>query len=308
MNSNLQIKNCAPYQFTGNANQPAGTVVNWFFTDPTSADTTSLGNIGTHTFFAAGDFPIRVTAINAAGCSDTGYLNAKVIASPKAAFLSSDTVKCFKQDTIQFTNQTTYAGNDVVVYSWKVNDTLKKNTTHFNYDFRVPTNLIVPLLYQVKLIAESSFGCKDSIIQPIRFLPPSQAKFNFVNARGCAPLALILNNNSFYADAFTWYINDTLVSAQVNPINLLLTRPATTYSVKLVANRAAACVADSVTQTIATYEKPLVNFTSAIVKPACTGNLQIQFTDQSIGKADPVNSWFWDFGDGSQSSNKNPAY
>jgi len=308
LNSNLQIKNCAPYNFIGNANQPLGNIVNWFFSDPGSSDTTSLGNIGTHTFFDAGDFTIRVTALNSVGCSDTGYLTAKVIASPRAAFLASDSIKCFKQDTVLFTNQTTYAGADVVVYNWKVNDTLKKTTTHFTYDFRVPDTVTTSFTYQVKLTATSSFGCKDSAIKIIRFLPPSIAKFNFTNSRGCAPLTITVNNTSLYADAFKWYLNDTLVSSQVSPQNILLTRPATTYSIKLVANRSSACVADSITQTMATYEKPVVNFNYTINKPACSGIFQLQLTDQSIGNADPVNSWFWDMGDGTQSNNKNPSY
>jgi gliding motility-associated-like protein len=308
LNSNLQIKNCAPYNFTGNANQPAGNIVNWFFSDPLSSDTTSLGNIGTHTFFDAGDFSIRVTALNSLGCSDTGYLTAKVIASPRAAFLASDSIKCFKQDTVVFTNQTTYAGADVVVYNWKVTDTLKKTTTHFTYDFRVPDTISAARIYQVKLTATSSFGCKDSVTKIISFLPPAIAKFNFTNSRGCAPLTITVNNTSLYADAFKWYLNDTLVSTVVTPLNMILSRPGTTYAIKLVANRATGCVADSVTQTMATYEKPVVNFSSLDIKPGCTGNLQLQLTDLSIGNADPVDSWFWDFGDGSESRNKNPAY
>ena len=82
--------------------------------------------------------------------------------------------------------------------------------------------------------------------------------------------------------------------------------------VKLVITTAAGC-ADSSTQCVEIIQKPVCNFYGDTV--ACGGTLNIckgqtvTFRDSSLGSSQsPINSWLWNFGDNTTSTNPDPTH
>ena len=96
-----------------------------------------------------------------------------------------------------------------------------------------------------------------------------------------------------------WHFGDGTTSAQTNPIKTYLT--AGTYNVKMI-NFFQNCT-DSVTKTIVVEDNPAVDFT-VDDSSSCAAPFNVQFTNLTPGAV----SWQWDFGDGSTSTQQNPAH
>lgn len=77
-----------------------------------------------------------------------------------------------------------------------------------------------------------------------------------------------------------------------------------TYVVSLVVNRGSTCP-DSITRLVKIYPEFHANFTWDGL--LCPGE-PIQFTDSTFATYEPIESWLWDFGDGSTSTLQNPVH
>ncbi len=306
--SNAAPSNCAPFVFTATSNQPAGNTANWIFSDPNSTDTLATGNNVMHLFPKAGDYKVTLIGFNTAGCMDTGLTYIHIIPKPVAAFLSSDTIHCLNADTIRFTNQSTYAALDPVTYRWYVNGILISSSKDFKYNFSNGASTKAVSSYAVLLVATNSNGCADSAYQKILIMPRSIPDFSILPSQGCAQISVSFTNNSQFSNLYKWYINDSLFSTMSAPYPIVLSKPKTNYFIKLVADQTMGCGADSVFNTVTTYDKPTIGMNDFNMALACTGNLTIQFTD--ISKAIPgvVKQWYWDFGDGQTSNLSNPIH
>jgi len=102
---------------------------------------------------------------------------------------------------------------------------------------------------------------------------------------------------------FRW----TIVSTSAVPGPIVLTTPAKTYTIKLVANHTLGCGADSVSKQFTTYTKPVADF-NIPNKNSCTGILNIQCFDLSSVVGANITKWNWIFGDGATDTIKNPAH
>ena len=108
---------------------------------------------------------------------------------------------------------------------------------------------------------------------------------------------VLFTNNSVGTD-LTWYwdFNDGITSSEENPEHTFLTNG--DYSVCLTANNIFSTSTVCQTVTIAAYIPLNSNF-------SFTGNPSVAFNDLSTGGA---SEWFWDFGDGNNSSEQNPLH
>ncbi len=306
--SNAAPNNCAPFVFTATSNQPAGNTANWIFSDANSIDTLASGNNVSHVFLKAGDYKVTLIGLNAAGCMDTGITFVHVIPIPVAAFISSDTIHCLNADTIRFTNKSTYAALDPVVYRWYVNGVLMSSTKDFKYNFSNGASAKAATNFDVLLVATNSNGCADTAYQKITIMPKSIPDFSILPSQGCAQISVSFTNNSQFANMYKWYVNDSLFSTMNTPYPIVLSKPKTNYFIKLVADQTLGCGADSVFNTVTTYDKPTVGSTDFNMALACTGNLTVQFTDISKATPGSIKQWYWDFGDGQTSNLANPVH
>ncbi|MEO7264230.1 MAG: PKD domain-containing protein, partial [Ferruginibacter sp.] len=139
------------------------------------------------------------------------------------------------------------------------------------------------------------------------FLSQAQLVANFTATplSGCAPLLVSFSDLSTGSPtSWKWDLGNGTISFIRNPSVTYFTPGQ--YSVKLVVQNAQG--KDSITriQYITVNAPPVVNF-NASVFTGCYP-LNVQFTDLSNPVNGTINSWLWDFGDGSSSTLQNPNH
>jgi gliding motility-associated-like protein len=133
------------------------------------------------------------------------------------------------------------------------------------------------------------------------------ANFSASPTSGCSPLGVGFTDQSL-GNPFSWnwdFGNGQLSTAK-NP-SVTYSQPGT-YTVRLVVKNAYGVDEEIKTNYITVFPSPTASF-SANLTTACAP-ASIQFTDQSITPpgAGSIVSWFWDFGDGSNSTQQNPSH
>jgi gliding motility-associated-like protein len=305
--SNAKPQNCAPFTFVGSTNQPNTNVVNWYFGNPFSTDTTRVGNNATHIFAIPGTYTIRQIVINQNGCTDTARTLVNVIETPQAKFVLSDSLICAPGKVVNALNQTIYSPLDAVDYKWLVNGFVQANSRNFSNNYTASINITTAVVNTIQLISTNSFGCTDTADARITIQPKPQPNFTTNINTGCVPLTLSINNTSTFANIFKWYINNNLVSTDSLPLAQTLTIPSSNYIIKLVADHRLGCGIDSILKPITTFSKPQAAIRISN-RSSCTGILNVQFNDLSYVVGSTVNNWNWQFGNGANSASQNPNY
>jgi len=133
------------------------------------------------------------------------------------------------------------------------------------------------------------------------------ADFSASTTSGCAPLAVIFTDQSS-GSPFSWnwdFGNGQLATGK--GASVTYSQPGV-YTVRLVVKNAAGVDDEIKTNYITVYPSPSPAF-SANLTTACVP-ATIQFADQSTSPpgAGSIVSWSWDFGDGSNSTQRNPSH
>ena len=123
----------------------------------------------THLYTIQGQYLISLIASDGV-CKDTADQLVKVSIKPQADFAVNTTITC-DTASVQLTNQTTNGSS----YLWSFGD--GTNSTAIN-----PIKLFAPSEnpYTIKLVAFSTFGCKDSVVKPnlvLAKVPPASDFF-----------------------------------------------------------------------------------------------------------------------------------
>jgi PKD repeat protein len=130
------------------------------------------------------------------------------------------------------------------------------------------------------------------------------ADFNVAgNKKGCSPLVVNFQNQSTGATSYTWRLGNGNSSSLVNPAVIYATPGK--YTVTLIASNGV--VSDTMIKTdfIEIFQDPVANFTSPVTN-GCVP-LATSFQDQSTPGSAPIRAWIWNFGDGSNSNQRNPT-
>ncbi|MEY4109843.1 MAG: hypothetical protein RLZZ46_197, partial [Bacteroidota bacterium] len=151
----------------------------------------------------------RTTLIISKGfeCSDT-FTVATRIDSIKANFYSYDTLKFCAPKLVELFNTSWRAAKSYWTFGYdsSINLSLKNNTVQKVFNFNNPTGI------DVKLVAESENGCRDSLVRLkyVRVVGPV-VNLKLENVKGCEPLTVkFLNNSSFYNKYYLDYGNGTV--------------------------------------------------------------------------------------------------
>ena len=157
--------------------------------------------------------------------------------------------------------------------------------------------------YDVELIVGTDVGCIDTLEVPLHVEIPPAAGITSVVV--CNSLDVDFINNSDPEASGFWWNFGTGDPADTS----LATNPSFTYTsygsytVTLVAQKGTAC-ADT-----ATFALMVSNVVADFddVDTTCT-NVLIDFNDMSTNVGGTINSWQWDFGDGSSSTDEDPSH
>ncbi len=157
--------------------------------------------------------------------------------------------------------------------------------------------------YEVLLIIENDFGCKDSTSQTVFITEAPQPFFELDTHEGCAPLEIDVTNQTTGFDVtFFWYFSNGISSMEVNPQPVLFDQGIndTTYQITLgVVNL---CGASYYQDSVLVHPQPLANF-GISPESNCTP-VVTNFANVSTGSP---TSFFWDFGNGNTSTDSIPG-
>ena len=277
--------------FVNKTNTSCGTIssYSWEFGDGSSSSKANPS----YTYKNSGSYTVKLIVVQAGGNRDTATQTVIVGANPKVDFTMGQ--YCAK-DTALFTNKSTVSNGSINSYIWNFGDGNKSNDTNAKNYYATSSS------YAVKLIAESNYGCKDSLSQiaTVHVLPNT----DFASSSVCLNDSLALSNKSTIPSgtfSSSWEFGDGNSSSLNNPKHLYST--AGTYSVKLTNTSNYGCTSS---QTQVVYVNQLPNASFA-VNDDCQNSDIIFSNNSSISTSESLQST-WLFGDGFSSNSTNAKH
>ena len=233
---------------------------------------------------------------NTTGCFDTSTVLITVNPIPVVNFNVADT--CAGNTTI-FTDLSSLTSGSITNWTWDFGDGIGTSTQ------QNPTyTYALAGIYNVKLVAETGSGCKDSLTRTITVvpLPNIDAGADLVI---CNRDTVTLGGAPTSSTAGVSYSWDNAASLSNATIANPLAFPSVTTRYGLTVTETTTGCSDTASVVIVVNPVPVAAFTTADV---CE-NLITQFTEGSSILSGSIVSWAWDFGDLSgTSSQQNPAY
>ena len=283
-------------QFTDASSIVTGSLFSWSWNFGDGVGT-SVQQSPSYQYTAAGTYSVKLIVTSMLGCSDS--ITKTVIINPLPVVDFNFANLCLNNIT-QFTDGSTIPTGMLGVRTWDFGDGSGTSTMiNPTYTYAIAGT------YIVKLVVESGFGCKDSIIKSVTInpLPTVDAGADQVI---CNSGSVTLGGNPTSTTTGVTYIWDNASSlsnaAIADPVaNPIIT---TTYTVTVTETLTGCFDTDQVTVTVNPI--PVVDFTFTMT---CFNDMT-QFSDaSSITVGTLLSSRLWDFGDGIGTSTAiNPSY
>lgn len=259
----------------------------WSFGDNTSSNQENPEK----TYIQSGQFTMKLTVTSAEGCSASFQLtNSISVNAPVTKFNASDTMGC-PPHSVSFNNLSLGAASSLWIFS----DGTTSNETNPSKIFNEAGN------YDVTLVVTGSNGCKDTLkksgyirvnFDQASYTPPPPVS-------GCAPLNVSFENNDPDAISYRWDFGDGYTSTAANPSHVY--ESPGTYTVSLVVDNGTGCKQLYPVYQVIKVEGGEPGFTVDI--SPCPPHI-VSFKDTTHGAV----SWYWEFGDGSTSTEQTPGH
>jgi gliding motility-associated-like protein len=252
----------------------------WDFGDGT---TSNLQNPPPHNYLTYGNFSVSLTTSAVGGCSSNKVITVNI--NKPTVIINGMPANGCAPYTITPTASAT-AVDGVASYSWIFGN---GNTSTAQ---NPPPQTYGPGVYKIYCTITTTGGCQatDSGIVKAGSVKPTAA-FTFVPPTACVNQAInFTDGSSAGTDQWFWDFGDGNTATTQNPIYAYL-KPGT-FNVKLTAYNNGCW--DTISHAVI-VNPPLADFKIASV---CGAKNSFTFTDNSTG---PVSTWFWDFGDGTNS-------
>ena len=284
-------------QFTDLSNTTGSSISTWqwYFGDGQSSTEQNPG----HTYANSGSFNVKLVVTKPMGCTDSITKSIFIDSIPEAAF-SANTV-CFGYAT-QFTESSISHGtlnNNWHYYFGDGTDTL------IVYPDYIEPSHIYPAagIYDAQLIVSNTNACADTAIIQVQVdtLPLPAFSYSQACLGDTTWFTDLSMANSSGINNQSWYFGDGGTGSGAHPFHIYGQPGA--YDVTLIIENTNGCT-DSITQEIIVDSLPTANFLAAQV---CLG-YETAFTDISYDGGTNLNTWLWNFGDGSSSTLQNPVH
>lgn len=290
---------CGPLDVLFQNNSSIADSYNWLYGDGEVSDTTA--SLHGHTFVSTStmpqDFDVTMIAASDFGCADSVSVEITVYPDVLAGFAQDVDEGCSPL-AVSFTNQSFGAAT----YFWNFGDGAEaflENPTHtfVNLSDTVQT-------FEVRMIAQSGFGCTDTITGSIEVHPVPQINLVLSGIEGCFPADFEFANFSEGADSYIWDYGDGNSSDNGDSLHVHTYVNGgidiASYNVTLTGTSAYGCVSisamqvDVIPQIIASVNPPVGGCSPYVA----------EFENNSIGAM----TYYWDFGDGINSVESNPTH
>lgn len=245
-----------------------------------------------HTFTQPGLYEVTLFGVDGFNCfADTNIVNIIVHDIPEANFETADDSYCSFADSIQVDNLSV----DAVEYLWTFNG--GTNSNQFEPAW-VPQFVGAET---IQLIAENTFGCRDTFLQEVEILETPVAFSPLSNFAGCAPLSVSFANASDFSDSYQWIFGENNnTSSDFEPVYTYLEDG--TFEALLIASNSNGCPSDTAAFNIEVYPVPTSAF-SLEEQEQCGFTDTIQPQNQSSGAID----FQWAFGNGQETDLFEPS-
>jgi len=253
-----------------------------------------IGPSVSYLFTEAGDFTVTLIAGANNGCpNDTLTQLISVWMKPIADFAVEKPETCGVPAVASFTNlSAAFEASD-----WNFGN---GNTSTVTNPVYIYTN---PGMYPVQLIVTTVNFCKDTIDQVVDIFGQPDASFTATNTVACEDASITFSNQSTEALSYQWLIQPFNEPIDSTSPTLLFTEPGA-YDVQLIAIYNEQC-RDTLTLNdyIRIYQSPVAAFSyTANRLENIIGD--VEFTNLS----QLADRYFWDLGDGTTTTDENPAH
>ena len=283
------------FNFTNLSTIPSGSIsFLWKFDD----NTTSTQINPAHHFPYDDTFMVKLIASSNKGCLDSVTRNIYVRPTPVPNFSINDSIQCLFGNNVIFRNHSTIHSG-TIFYDWDLGDGIHSSRAdsvvhqYSNYNN-----------FAVKLMVNSSLGCKDTLAKTMYILPMPLPDFSINNNAQCQVNNLFIFSNSstipYGSLTYLWNFGDGNTSTATNlPHSYNLYG---NYTIALIATSQEGCI-DSVKRSLVVFPMPDARFVNSI---GCLEDTTFFTNTSVIISPDNIISWAWDFGDGNLSINENP--
>ncbi len=267
----------------------------WDFGDGNTHTIASPTHTFTNTTNEDLEYTVMMVANSTFGCADTTYLNVNVLATPVASFTVTPQQQQFPETTVFIENQST-AGTSSN-YLWNMG-----NGAQLNEENPEPFDYTTWGEFTITLNINNGF-CSHTAQQTIEITPPLPIADFIGPSDGCAPLTVAFEDLSQFATAWQWNFGDGGSASVANPV-YVYNEPGT-YTVSLMVNGIAQGTVDQIVQEaiIEVYPRAFALFNVSPNELSVPG--QPLYTINASLNAD---SYFWDFGDGTTSTEFSPVH
>lgn len=277
---------CAPplnVTFTNTSSTIGSTTYTWNFGD----GNTATGPNPFHTYTASGSYNVTLI-VNQNGCIDSVTINNYVtIQKITANFAITPPVTCTGQQ-LTFNNISLPTAS---TSTWTFGDGNNSNSLSPTHTYTAAGT------YTVTLIAGDANGCLDTATGAVTVHQTPNASFSADTMVACnVPFTVNFTNTSTGGNTYFWNFGDGSTSTLQNPVHTYTA--AGTYPVSLiVTNNPSGCSDTIVMNNFIVISPPIAGF-SHIPDSGCVP-LTVNFNSTSTSAIDPIATYSWSFGDGS---------
>ena len=289
----IQLCKNSSTSFTATSIQTNSAIVNyeWDFDDGTGPIS---GNNVSHVFVNAGQYDIRLIITDVNGCKDTlirpNYIK---VNGPTAGFNPAVPGSCLNA-AVTFNDLSVTDGTHAITnWYWNYGDGISDTLTSPPFQHLYSGSGV----YNVSLIVQDSYGCKDSIgLNNALIISTPVADYISIDTVSCPGKPVIFQNLSTGPSlTYAWTFGDGGTSTLANPVHVYNTDG--NYTVNLTVTDQYGCTdSKSISQYII-VNTPVADFTVTDSFTTCPP-LIMQFNNTS----QHVQSFVWDFGDGGGTS------
>ena len=271
--------------FSTTGTVPPGTTFAWF---NQAVGGTLLGSGTTFTtpVLSSGQITYYVSA-----CPGATRFPVQVQVSQVTASISASAV-CSGSAT-NFTGTGTASSGSIASWDWDFGDgSGTSSSQNPSYTYSSSNS------YTVTLTVTDNSGCTASATQSVTVLSSPTVNFATVDTFGCAPYNVDFTNTTSSATSYSWNFGDgSPLSSAVAPTHLYATNGL--YTVTLTASNSGCTTTATLPYIINVRPVPTASFSAP--STICLGDVA-SFNNLSVGNGSTINSYSWNFGDGSPAS------
>lgn len=254
---------------------------------------TSTAQSPSHIYTSYGNFTVQLIVTNSSGCTDTlRRLNYIRIARPVISFPNLPANGCIPYTISPIANIVSLDG--VTSYLWNFGDGTTSTAANPSHTYTVQG------LYSVSLTITTSTGCTETYTLggAVKVGRKPVVNFSATPNPVCAFQSVQFTDLTNEADQWFWDFGDGGTSSLQSPQHQYGDTGTFTVTLFAINNGCR----DSLT--IADYIRVKPPISRFGYQTNCINRLEFNFLDSSIG----ATSWFWDFGDGTTSTQQNPVH